>query len=131
MLSSVHANAEGTSQVEVAAFDARGWLRPGTGHLAISREIPQFLPADPTQIPALDASRLVFDGLGATPGALQLGTYSSTGALLDLIANPSLTRAPCPPGSSSHECWATLPILLTPDKLDREYAAAKGRSLEA
>ncbi|HEX3773255.1 MAG TPA: hypothetical protein VHV51_02265 [Polyangiaceae bacterium] len=89
------------------------------------------MPTDSAQISALDAPRLVLSGLGATPGALQLGTYSSAGALLDLLSNPPLTRAPCPPNSSSHDCWSTLPILLTPDKLDREYAAAKGRAIEA
>ncbi|HEX3854282.1 MAG TPA: hypothetical protein VHW01_25135 [Polyangiaceae bacterium] len=118
-------------RVSVLASDGRTWLDPVRDHLAISREMPtRFDPAQPAPLEP-EGFRLVFSGLGATPSSLRISTRRSSGALLDALADPVLVVWPCPPGASVGSCWATLPLRLTPDRLDRDYPAARERSLEA
>jgi hypothetical protein len=77
------------------------------------------------------AVRLVFVGLGDSRQPIEVTSRRADDSLLDSLAAPALARWACPPGNVEAPCWATLPIRLTPDRLDRDYAAAKERSLEA
>jgi hypothetical protein len=114
-------------QLFTLASDGR-LLDPNRDHLALSREMPTAF--DPAQPPSeSEAVRLVFSGLGATPSALRLSTRRESGALLDALADPVLAPWPCPSGTAP--CWATQPLRLTPDSLDRDYPVARDRSLQA
>ncbi|HEY3665999.1 MAG TPA: hypothetical protein VGL19_08370, partial [Polyangiaceae bacterium] len=119
------------ARVFVLANDGQTWREPGRDHLALSRELPSQL--DPAKAVPLEpeAVRLVFSGLGSTPGSVHLSTRRSNGALLDALADPALSSWPCPPTVPAGPCWSTQPIRLTPDRLDRDYVAARDRSLEA
>jgi hypothetical protein len=123
--------ADQPSEVRVLALASDGaWLDPVADHLSISREMPQWATnAGKESEP--DAVRLVFSAMGVSPTPVHITTHRSNDALLDTLADPLLARAACPPGSPPGLCWATAPLRLSPDRLDREYAAAKERSLEA
>jgi hypothetical protein len=123
--------ADEATAVHVLALAADGtWLDPAADHLSISREIPQSVTAARKEGEP-DAVRLVFSGMGASPAPVQVTTHRSNGVPLDTLAVPPLSRVACPPGSAAGPCWATARLRLSPDRLDREYAPAKGRSLEA
>jgi hypothetical protein len=118
-------------RASVLAGDGSTWLDPVRDHLAISREMPTvYDPAQPAPVEP-EAFRVVFSGLGAAPASLHISTRRRSGALLDALADPPLAAWPCPPGAGAGSCWATLPLRLTPDRLDRDYPAARDRSLEA
>ncbi len=102
---------------------------PVRDHLALSRELPSALNrVQPALEP--EAVRFLIAGPSAAP-VVRLTTYGAAGAVLDVLAEPALSAWPCPPASASTTCWATAPLRLTPDRLDREYPAARDRSLEA
>src|SRR5450755_3808760 len=123
--------AEEPAHVRVLGLAGDGtWLDASRSHLAISREIPQSLSLD-QQESEPDAVRLVFVGLGASPGPVEISTRRGDDSLLDTLTGLTLLPWACPPRSPIGSCWATLPVRLTPDRLDRDYAAAKERSLEA
>jgi hypothetical protein len=123
--------AEPSLAVAALAGDGSTWLDPARDHLALSREMPTMF--DSTQPAPIEpeAFRLVFSGVGSAPSSLRISTRRSTGALLDALADPPLSAWPCPPGAGTGPCWSTLPLRLTPDRLDRDYPAARDRSLEA
>ena len=102
------------------------WLTASAEHLAISRDLPRAEGGAPER----DATRLVFVGFSSAPSHIRVSTHRASGALLDTLADPTLTPAPCPAGSPG-SCWSTPPLRLTPDRLDRDYAVARQRSLEA
>ncbi len=118
-------------RVSVLASDGSTWLDPARDHLAISREMPTaFDPALPPPVEP-EAFRLVFSGFGVAPSSVHISTRRGSGALLDALADPALVTWPCPPGVAPGSCWATFPLRLTPDRLDRDYPAVRERSLEA
>jgi hypothetical protein len=120
------------SAARVIALSADGTtVDPTRGHLAISRDIPKALGADPTDGDDADPVRLVFSGLGGSPEAVRLTTHRTDDTLLDTLSSPKLSTSACPPGSAAGPCWSTLPLRLTLDRLDRDYAAARERSLQA
>ena len=124
--------AEPPSAVRVVGLGADGvWLEPNSSHLAISHELPEPWSPDRGQSTEPDAVRLVFVGLGASPGRIRLSTLRRDDSLIDSLDSPALAPCECPPGSPAQPCWATPPVRLTPDRLDRDYPAAKERSLEA
>jgi hypothetical protein len=125
--------AEGPPAVRVLGLSTDGaWLDPSTSHVALSRELPQAtVVGSRTESVERDAVRLVFIGLGVSPGPIRVSTVRSDDSLFDALSGPALSPWACPPGSPAGPCWATEPIRLTPDRLDRDYSAAKGRSLEA
>lgn len=124
--------AEPAAGARVYALRGDGtWLDASTDHLALSREIPQALAADATSFGDGEAVRLVFAGLGTAPGSIQISTRRADDSPLDTLRGPALSPWPCPAGSPAGRCWATLPLRLATDRLDREYAAASERSLEA
>jgi len=115
------------SAPSVSAQIADGtWLASGRDHVAISREMPALGAGGIDD----EAVSLVFAGSDEKPSHVRVTTRRSTGLLLDTLLEPVLTRAPCPAGISG-QCWATPPLRLTPDELDREYAPVRDRSLEA
>ena len=110
----------------VALSGAGAWLLPGREHVAFSAEFPTFASAAPES----EALRLVFVGFAQSPH-FAVSTHQASGAPLDSLSALSLVAWPCPPGAAAGPCWATVPLRLTPDALDRAYAAAHERSLEA
>ncbi len=101
---------------------------PARDHVALSRELPSaFDPEHPAFEP--EAVRLLIAGPAAPP-VVRVRTLGAAGALLDVLDDPSLSPWPCPSVSASAKCWATRPLRLTPDRLDRDYPAACERSLE-
>jgi len=118
LLTRISAAEPSEARVSVLLGDGRTWLDPARDHLALSREMPTvFDGARPAPVEP-EAFRLVFSGVGAAPSALHISTRRSSGALLDALADPPLSAWPCPPGSGG-SCWATPPLRLTPDRLDR------------
>ena len=77
--------------------------------------------------------RFAWCSLGSAPAppSPHISTRRSSGALLDALADPALVAWPCPPGEGTGSCWATLPLRLSPDRLERDYPAVRERSLEA
>ncbi|MEI9951418.1 MAG: hypothetical protein WDO74_21195 [Pseudomonadota bacterium] len=114
--------------VRVLAQTANGsWLDP-LDHVALSRD----LPSVESGASDTETVRLVFSGLSGAPSQVRVSTRRLSGLLLDTLAEPQLTKAACPPGSVAGAlCWATAPLRLTPDRLDRDYPLARDRSLEA
>ena len=111
------------------ALGANGtWLNPGQDHVALSRDLPS-AEAEPADS---EAVTLVFAGRDSAPPAIRVSTRRANGQLLDMLAEPVLTKAGCPASSAANaSCWATAPLRLTPDRLDRDYPLARDRSLEA
>jgi hypothetical protein len=104
------------------------WLSDAQGHVALSRDLPS---ADPGASDS-EAVRLVFSGTANAPAQIRISTRGQSGRSLDALAEPKLTKTACPPTESpSTSCWATAPLRLTPDRLDRDYPLARDRSLEA
>ena len=103
------------------------WIDATQGHLSLSRELPEPL----SRAGARDATRLVFVGFTSPPRKVRLSTQDRKGNGLDVQVEPKLTASACPPSHAHETCWSTLPLRLTPDRLDRDYPAAKDRSLEA
>ncbi len=125
------ARAQEPVRARVLALAGDGaWLEANHSHLTISREMPRPVSLDKNETER-DAVRLVFVGVGAPPGPVQISSRRSDGSLIDTLPGLALLPWACPPGSPIGACWATLPVRLTPDRLDRDYAAAKERSLEA
>ena len=123
-----HARAE---EPAMSAFAQRAdgtWLNAAQDHVALSRELPsaESGPSDSETV------RLVFSGGVNAPTQIRVSTRRSNGQLLDTLPEPKLTPAACPPGAgASASCWASAPLRLTPDHLDRDYPPARDRSLEA
>jgi hypothetical protein len=128
----LRAFAEEPAALRVLALAADGSsIDPSNGHLAFSREIPRAVTHDQRAADESDAVRLVFIGLGGTPGPVQVSTYRSNDSLIDTLSSPTLSPQACPDEAHSAPCWVTPPVRLTPDRLDRDYSVAKARSLEA
>ncbi|MEO8902909.1 MAG: hypothetical protein ABI627_15410 [Polyangiaceae bacterium] len=121
------AQSGATGQVFALANDGQTWVVATHGHLALSRDQPTTPRAAALET---EAVRLVFSGFSGAPGAVRVRTRHENGAPLDALADPTLQAWPCPPNISG-ACWATEPLRLTPDRLDRDYFAARERSLEA
>ncbi len=122
------ARAEGPAPRAFAQRTNGAWLSSTQDHVALSRDLPsaESGPSDS------EAVRLVFNGYGSPPRQVRVSTRRASGLLLDTLAEPPLTKAECPSGSAAGAaCWATAPLRLTPDRLDREYPLARDRSLEA
>ena len=122
------AQAEEPRGRAVAQRDDGSWLSPARDHVALSRDLPgaESGPAES------EAVRLVFSGYDSEPTQIRVSTRRASGLLLDTLAEPKLTKVACPPdGVTSAACWATAPLRLTPDRLDRDYVLARDRSLEA
>jgi len=122
------AQAEGTSGRAFAQRADGIWLRPMQDHVALSRDLPgpELGPGDS------EAVRLVFSGYDSEPPQIRVSTRRASGVLIDTLSEPKLTKAACPPDvAASASCFATAPLRLTPDRLDRDYALARERSLEA
>src|SRR5258708_55021 len=122
------AHAQPVLDTGVAALAGDGsWLDQRADHLSSSgdRRVAQPVGVE------TDAVRLVLVGFGAAPRRIRISTRHANGLLLDPLAEPTFTPAPCPPGSAPGPCWSTPPLRLDPDRLDRDYAAVHERSLEA
>ena len=117
--------AEGSGQHVLALTGAGTWLTPGRDHVAVSREFP-----DPAASAEPETVRLVFVGFAAAP-QIRVDTRQANGSALDSTGTLSLAAWPCPASEAADRCWATLPLRLTPDALDRAYAPLHERSLEA
>jgi len=110
----------------VALLPDGSWIDPETGHLAISRELPEPL----ANAGARDATAFVFMGFPRDPPKIRLSTQDRKGSGLDAMEEVKLAPHACPLGHPQEKCWATVPLRLTPDRLDRDYASARERSLE-
>ena len=120
----VHANPDAPG---LSARTADGtWLEAERDHVAISREMPWNEDARA----GAEAVRLVFSRFSEKPTGVRLSTLRRNGLVLDTGGAPELAPAECPPGVAG-TCWATPLLRLTPDRLDREYAPTRDRSLEA
>src|SRR5690349_7078373 len=101
--------------VKLAAFAQRAdgtWLSEARDHVAISRELPR---ADGDSLED-EAVRLVFSSGDSAPPVVRISTRRASGALLDTLAEPKLSKAECPPGTvAGASCWATAALRLTPD----------------
>jgi len=115
-----------TSPSVVALLPDGSWVDAASGHLAISRELPEPIAVAGTR----DATRFVFAGFLAAPAKVRLSTQDRRGNGLDVAQDVKLAPARCPPGHESEACWVTLPFRLTPDRLDRDHPSARERSLE-
>ena len=119
------------AKVQPAVFAQRAdgrWLDLTHDHLALSRD----LPSAESSAADGEAVRLVFSGAGHAPTQIRIRTRRVNGALLDTLPDPALVPSACPGGAAAGaRCWATLPLRLTPDRLDRDYPLARDRSLEA
>ena len=113
-------------QSVVALSGAGEWLWPGREHVAFSGEFPTLASVAHER----EALRLVFVGFAQSPH-FSVSTRQASGAPLDALSALSLIAWPCPRGAVAGPCWATVPLRLTPDALDRAYGAAHERSLEA
>jgi hypothetical protein len=100
-------------------------------HLAMSHEIPRAFTRNASGADEHDAVRLVFVGFSRVPSAVELETRRRTDEALDVLHNLVLSPWPCPVESTPNSCWSTLPVRLTPDRLDRDHPAVRERSLEA
>ena len=120
------ARAESSPSV-VALLPDESWADPSSDHLSLSRELPEPVSSAGPR----DATRLVFVGFAQQPRSVRLSTKDRRGNGLDVQEEPKLAPSACPPGHASESCWSTAPLRLTPDRLDRDYAVAKERSLEA
>lgn len=114
--------------VRVSAQRADGsWLSPGRDHVALSRELPA--AAGPSED---ESVRLVLTAPGSSTPQIRVSTRRANGALLDSLAELELSLVRCREESAvPASCWATVPLRLTPDRLDRDYPPARERSLEA
>jgi len=121
------AQAEAAPPRAVAQLADGSWLSGDRDHVALSRDLPgaESGPGD------REAVRLVFAGADSAPSQLRVSTRRANGVLLDTLAEPKLTKTACPPSIVGASCWATAPLRLTPDHLDRDYPLARERSLEA
>jgi len=122
------ARAEGLAARVFAQRSDGSWLQPTRDHVALSRDLPsaEVGPSDAESV------RLVFSGFDSAPGQVRVSTRRANGLLLDTLAEPKLSKAVCPQGSAeSTVCFASAPLRLTPDRLDRDYAPARDRSLQA
>ncbi len=106
-------------------------IDPSLGHVTFSRDIPTAFASGQTNASESEAVRLVFSGMGATPEQIRISTHRENGSAIDALSAPALSEWPCPAATGSGPCWSTPPLRLTPDRLDRDYAAAKARSLQA
>ena len=120
------ARAEPRAPYVVALAADGAWLVPSRDHVALSGDLPSAQSAAPEP----EAVRLVFVGFTSAPSGVNVSSLHANGQLLDALAVPALTAAPCPPESVG-PCWGTPPLRLTPDRVDRDYLAARERSLEA
>jgi len=118
-----------TDPVHAFARRAGGtWLDSARDHVALSRDLPTAEGGASED----EAVRLVLTGSGSAPPQIRVSTRRASGALLDSLAEPKLSPVGCPPGTAPNaSCWETVPVRLTPDRLDRDYPAARDRSLEA
>jgi hypothetical protein len=129
--STARVQAEAAPTARVLGLSAEGaWLDADKSHLSIARALPEPLK-DASAGNEEDATRLVLVGFGANPGSIALATRRADGSSLDALPSVTLSPWACPPSNASGPCWATLPLRLTIDRLDRDYPAAKGRALEA
>jgi hypothetical protein len=122
------AHGEGVPMRAVAQRASGQWLSPARDHLALSRDLPsaEASAGDP------EAIRLVLSGAESTPPKIRLSTRRANGKLLDTLDDPKLSAVSCPPNDPpGAQCFATALLRLTPDRLDRDYAATRDRSLEA
>jgi len=112
-------------------FAQRGdgkWLDLSHDHVALSRDLPspESNPSDS------EAVRLLFSGMASAPSQIRVSTRRADGTRIDTLPEPKLVPSACPAGAVARaSCWATLPLRLTPDRLDRDYPRARDRSLEA
>ena len=122
------AHAEAGSVHAFARRADAGWLDTARDHVALSRDLPM-VEGGPSED---EAVTLVLSGPGNAPPAIRISTRRVSGALLDSLAEPPLSPVACPPGVAANStCWETVPLRLTPDRLDRDYPAARDRSMEA
>ncbi|HET7540262.1 MAG TPA: hypothetical protein VFK05_10345 [Polyangiaceae bacterium] len=104
------------------------WLNPGQDHVALSRDSP----GAESGAGDSEAIRLVFAAEQSAPPKVRVTTWRANGRLLDTLAEPKLSPVSCPPSAAAFAfCFATPPVRLTPDRLDRDYPLARERSLEA
>lgn len=122
VLSSGASHAESAPRVAVQVGDA--WLA-ASEPVFLSRDFP----SSKQGVGERDALRLVLVGYAEEPARVRITSRHAAGGILDALADPTLSPAACPPGSAGR-CWATQPLRLTPDHLDRDYSLARERSLE-
>ena len=115
--------------LQVFARRADGtYLRSARDHLALSRDLPTAIAGANED----EAVRLMLSGPSSVPPQIRVSTRRASGALLDSLAELELRSIACPPGATPNAtCWETVPLRLTPDRLDRDYETARDRSLEA
>jgi hypothetical protein len=116
----------GSTEHVLAQLSAGTWLHPSTDHVAFSTE----LPGVQSGASESEAVRLVFIGFAAAP-RVRVSTRQASGTALDALDALSLVASACPPNEALGPCWSTPPLRLAPDLLDRGYAPAHERSLEA
>ncbi len=116
----------GPAEQVLAQLSDGTWLYPNRDRVALSSELPR--AAGESSEP--EAARLVFVGF-TTPPRVRVSTRRANRTPLDQLAALPLVASACPPDEASGPCWATPPLRLTPDALDRAYVAAHERSLEA
>jgi len=102
---------------------------PGSSHVAISRELPQALAEGGASDPDPE-SLTVYFASAAAPDALRVDTLRADGSLLDSLGDAHWRKLACPSVVGQGDCWATEPLRLSADRLDRDYPAARARSLE-
>lgn len=133
------------SRVHVT-IDVRGIeLRDGSGqtidmarsHASLERTPPMRVegaPDAPYDDP--DAMRVIVESAEAGPAmdgerSIAVESLTSIGSRLDAVPRLSLTSFECPASDSSLRCWASAPLRLVVDDVDRNHPLVEGRSIRA
>ncbi len=127
-------------------LDVRGIeMRDGEGrrvdmarsHASLERDPPERLVSgSPEKYDDPDALRVVLElpDNGPWPNGdreIAVESVTSLGTRIDELPPLAVTPWPCPVASARVQCWASVPLRLVTDDVDRNHPLALGRSVEA
>ncbi len=106
-------------------------------HASLERDPPERLVSgSPEKYDDPDALRVVLElpDNGAWPNGdreIAAESVTSLGTRIDELPPLAVTQWQCPVASARVHCWASLPLRLVTDDVDRNHPVAAGRSVEA
>ena len=130
--------ADATSAITLSVFGLG--LRGGDGrdvdlthsHASLDRSPPSQLTGDAASLyDEPDPLRLFVVTPESAPPAVTVESVGPTGAHLDALSAPALSRVPCADAAAPLRCFASDPIRFVIDDVDRRHALAAGRSVRA
>lgn len=106
-------------------------------HASLERSVPSRVEG-PVDAPYddVDALRVIVSASedGSPPGGereIAVESVGAQGARIDGLPNVVLSRAPCARPYEGVRCWASAPLRLVTDDLDRNHPLVAGRSIKA